>query len=474
MRPTSIMPPRKNGGYQMDLTLRLPLTVVLIAAAAWVASANPGTVSAHSTDAVSLGGYHTCALSDAGTVRCWGWNAFGQVGDGTRTDRYSPVGVEGLGGGVAAVTAGYRHACALTTTGGVKCWGDNGTGQLGDGTTTGRTTRVDVVGLGGGVSEIAAGQFSTCALTDTGAVKCWGLNGDGQLGDGTTIDRRNPVNVIGLGSGVVGIAAGGEHACAVLASGSVRCWGENSYGQLGDGTTTNRSTPVSVPALPEGAAAVVAGESHTCVRTRANGAKRWGWNSHGELGDGTVARRTTPVDVAGLASNVAGLTAGDDHTCAVVVAGGPRVQCWGANYEGELGDGSTTNRSTPSDVVGLGMAAIGVGAGRDHTCAFTTSGRVVCWGRNDEGQLGDGTTHTRSVPAPVPGIGAKSWHPLGDVSCNGDINSIDAVLELQLVAGLLVVLPCDGAADMDRNGFVNSIDALLILQTEAGLLPIPL
>lgn len=458
----------------MGLSLRMLLTVVLISAAALLASANPGTVSAHSTVAVALGGYHTCALSDAGAVQCWGWNAFGELGDGTRTDRYSPVGVVGLGSGVAAVTAGYRHTCALTSTGGVKCWGDNGTGQLGDGTTTSHTTPVDVAGLGGSITEISAGHLSTCALTATGGVKCWGLNGEGQLGDGTTTDRWNPVNMTGLGSGVVGIAAGGKHACAVLADGSVKCWGENSNGQLGDGTTTNRSTPVYVLALPGGAAAVAAGESHTCVRTRANGAKCWGWNYHGQLGDGTTAQRTTPVDVTGLTSDVAGLTAGDFHTCAVVATGGPHVQCWGANYDGELGDGSTTNRSTPSDVVGLGMAAIGVGGGRGHTCAFTTAGRVVCWGRNDEGQLGDGTTRSRSVPAPVPAISAKPSHPLGDVSCDGHINSIDAVLELQLVAGLLIVLPCDGAADMDMSGFVNSIDALLILQTEAGLLPVPL
>lgn len=294
------------------------------------------------------------------------------------------------------------------------------------------------------------------------------------MGDGTTTDRHTPVDVTGLGSGVAVIAARGEHACAVTTTGAVKCWGQNDYGQLGDGTHTNRTTPVTVLGLGGGAASVDAGEAHTCVRTRTNGAKCWGSGGSGQLGDGARLNRTAPVDVWGLTSDVASVKTGDAHTCAVVVAGGPRVKCWGSNSSGQLGDGTTTRRSTATDVVGLGTAAIGVSPGRFHTCAFTTAGRVACWGGNDDGQLGDGTTRSRSVPAPVPAIGAKLSLPAGDVTCDGNINSIDAALELQVAAGLLVVLPCEGAADLDGSGSVNAIDALLILQIEAGLLPIPL
>ncbi len=185
---------------------------------------------------VSTGSSHTCGLTDRGGVMCWGSNYNGQLGDGTTIERYTPVAVTGLDTGVKAISAGTTHTCALLTTGGIKCWGNNNHGQLGDGTKINRWTPVDVIGLTSGVAAIEAGGLDTCAVTIHGGAKCWGSNNHGRLGDGTTIDRSTPVNVIGLFTGVAAIRAhdaGGSYICALLTSGGVKCWGNNEGGRAG-------------------------------------------------------------------------------------------------------------------------------------------------------------------------------------------------------------------------------------------------
>ncbi|WP_238613356.1 RCC1 repeat-containing protein [Candidatus Oscillochloris fontis] len=352
--------------------------------------------------AITAGGSHTCALTTGGAVTCWGANWSGQLGDGTTDERSTLVDVVGLSSGVAAIAAGDDHTCAITTGGAVSCWGRNGYSQLGDETTTQQSTPVVVKGLSSSVAAIAAGDDHTCAMTTVGGVACWGRNWSGQLGDGTTTQRSTPVNVEGLSSGVAAIAAGDDHTCALSTSGGVTCWGNNESGQLGDGTTTQRSTPVNVEGLSSGVAAITAGGSHTCALTDDGGVTCWGANGSGQLGDGTTTQRSTPVDVAGLSSGVVAITAGGSHTCALTTDGG--VTCWGANWYGQLGDGTTTQRRTPVNVAGLSSGVAAIAAGDNHTCALTTGGAVLCWGRNAEDQLGDGTRTNHSTPVQVEGL----------------------------------------------------------------------
>jgi len=288
----------------------------------------------------STGGYHSCALKSDGTVWCWGWNNRGQLGDGTTTDRYTPVQVVNLTN-VVSIAAGAYHTCALKSDGTVWCWGYNEDGELGDGTTTNRHTPVQVSGLTSVVS-IAAGDYHSCALKSDGTVWCWGYNYCGELGDGTTTKRLTPVQVSGLTS-VVSIAAGGYHTCALKSDGTVWCWGNNEDGELGDGTTTDRHTPVQVSGLTS-VVSITAGGYHTCALKSDGTVWCWGYNEDGELGDGTTTNRHTPVQVVNL-TNVVSIAAGGLHSCALKSDG--TVWCWGYNYDAELGDGTTTNRLTP-------------------------------------------------------------------------------------------------------------------------------
>ena len=304
---------------------------------------------------------------------------------------------------MVAVDSGFNYSCALTKTGGVKCWGDNEERQLGDGTKTERLRPVDVVGLTAGVIAISAGWDHTCAVTSAGGLKCWGNNEDGKLGDGTRTDRLAPVDVVGLTSGVTAISAGSSHTCAVTLTGVAKCWGRNGDGRLGDRTVRDRLTPVDVTGLDSGATAIAAGTVHTCAVTSAGAAMCWGWNSYGQLGDGTSTSSPTPVEVVGLNRGVAALDAGIFHSCAVTTAGA--VKCWGANHLGQLGDGKIYGSSrAPIAVLGLGRGAAAIAVGMFHTCAVASGGGVKCWGANDGGDLGDGTTSNRTRPVDVIGF----------------------------------------------------------------------
>ncbi|MCW1969491.1 MAG: hypothetical protein KIH69_015370 [Anaerolineae bacterium] len=512
---------------------------------------------------LATGPAHTCALLSAGTVRCWGSNSFGQLGDGTTTNRSSPVSVAGLTG-VVAITANLGHTCALLSTGSVRCWGDNSLGQLGDGTNTNRLTPVATValptvvaiaagsvhtcavtnetannvfcwgsnlaqelgmgmnppvmsintptrsagftataksivanssntcvvtsterllcwgyndatarqlgtmspagdspqaieigGLNSPVQSVSIGNKLICALLNGGNVKCWGENifgqvgnpsaanpsliptnvvglsantawvptqltqGDshhcmlksdgtvwcwggnvqGQLGDGTTTSRDYPVQVLGL-TNVVDISGGSGHTCAQKTDGSVWCWGYNGSGQLGDGTTTDRSSPIRVP-LPLEATQISVGYLHSCARLFNFSMMCWGDNDFGQVGDGTMTDRNSPTYPQGLGSSVAHISIGSIHTCAVQVSG--TVLCWGHNGYGQLGDGTTMNRAVPAQAWSWNDVT-NIRLGYTHTCAQKTDSTVWCWGDNSSGQVGDGTTTIRYYPVQVLGL----------------------------------------------------------------------
>ena len=362
-------------------------------------------------------GYFSCVVTTSGGAKCWGTNWSGQLGDGTTNWSATPVDVSGLTSGVAQITMGYDHACALLTTGGIKCWGANYSGQLGTGTTFQSYVPVDVSGLTSGVAQVSAGFYHTCALMTNGGVKCWGQGGNGALGNGTFGGALMPVNVSGL-SGVVQISGGYNHHCALTAAGGVKCWGYNSYGEVGNGTfTSGVGVPVDVNGLTSGVAQISAGGLHTCAVTISGGAKCWGYNYEGALGTGTHTLSSpygiaTPVDVVGLTTGVAQLTAGYT-SCALTTSGG--VKCWGSNYYGSLGNG-TMHQSppygipTPVDVNGLTSGVAQVRATTYHACALTVSGVTKCWGFNYYGQVGNGifSPFPYAVSTPVNVIGLTS------------------------------------------------------------------
>jgi alpha-tubulin suppressor-like RCC1 family protein len=376
--------------------LRMSLSSARVSAGAY----SP-TIGSDFAGQISAGGYHSCAVQLSGQVQCVGENFDGQLGNGWLTNSSIPVTVSGITTAVS-VTAGGRHSCAVLVDGTVECWGSDFWGQLGNGLTARFVpTPVRVSGITTAVS-VTAGTGHSCAVLVGGAVKCWGHNSGGQLGNGSTIDSSTPVTVSGITT-AVSVTAGVYHSCAVLVDGAVKCWGSNFSSLLGNGSTIDSSTPVSVSGITT-AVSVTAGSFHSCAVLVDGTVKCWGSNFDVQLGNGWLPNSSIPVTVSGITTAVS-VTAGGYHSCAVLVGGA--VKCWGFNDNGQVGNGSTARFvSTPVRVSGI-TTAVSVTAGGRHSCEVLVDGSVKCWGSNYFGQFGDGSNTNSSTPVWSTGFGSS-------------------------------------------------------------------
>jgi alpha-tubulin suppressor-like RCC1 family protein len=428
-----------------------PLIVVLLIATALASAGTPAAADGNESPtgvlafrSITAGNRHSCGLSDDGTVRCWGGNFAGQLGRGN-TDSWGEL--PGQRGGqlppvdlgtdrtATAISAGGDHTCALLDDGTVKCWGSNGSGELGQ-TTSGQNgdepgemgDDLPPIALGTGhtATAIAAGFSHSCALLEDGTVKCWGSNLSGQLGYGNTSnigldeDMGDNLSIVALGAGreATAITAGDGQTCALLDDGSVKCWGDNDKGRLGQGDQADRGDepgemgdsllPVAL-GTDRTATAISTGYGHVCAILDDDTLKCWGENSEGRLGLGDTNHRgdapgemgdALPVVDLGAGRTAVGIAAGDDGTCALL--DDALVKCWGSNGFGQVGVDDGADRGDASGEMGddlptavLGRHVTAVTGGGIHFCARLDNSQVKCWGWNQTGQLGVGNTETQ-------------------------------------------------------------------------------
>ena len=409
-----------------SLTTRKWKAVICLAALALFAAVMPAGAEASVNQAVAAGRGHTAVISTGGNVWAWGDNYFGQLGNGTNTDSNVPVKAEDITDVVAVAAGGDSegHTVALKNDGTVWAWGYNYFGQLGDGSNTQSNVPVQVEGLTD-VAAVSAGDRHTVALKEDGTVWAWGGNNYGQLGDGSRTDSNVPVQVEDENlDGVIAIAAGPNHTVALKNDGTVWAWGDNTYGILGDGTTTQSNVPVKAEDIT-GVVAVAAGgkdnECHTVALKEDGTVWAWGNNISGQLGNDSKTHSIVPVQVQNL-NGVTAVAAGHRYTVALKNDG--TVWTWGDNHYGQLGNGESglfsEDKLTPIEASITDVAAIA--AGYHHTVVLKNDGTVWAWGDNHYGQLGDGSNERRENPIRILGVAVMRADPLlSEANLNGSI-----------------------------------------------------
>ena len=369
-----------------------------------VVSAPPPPPTAATYTQVSAGAYHTCALVLGGQVACWGFESDGQLGNGVIADEgvATPILVQGITN-ATQISAGGFHTCALLSDHTIKCWGYNNVGQLGNGSLDDSATPVLVSGITD-ATQVSAGYSHTCAVLSNGTVKCWGDNGNDALGENASGDHSATPVLQGVADATQ-VTAGYRNTCALIST-SVECWGSDFYGQLGDGGWTDSKDPVPVATI--GPATQISSDMDTtCALQIDHTIYCWGINDSGELGNGTFGTGPDPVQVSNI-STATQVAAGNMHVCAVLSDN--TTDCWGDNTHGELGDESQTDRDTPVAVSGLTSATQVTASATDHTCALLQSGAIDCWGYNMWYELGDDIYGLSTTPVPVnPLYLASAW-----------------------------------------------------------------
>lgn len=430
---------------------------------------SPVQVTAYTgaASAVSAGGYHTCAVRPDGRVFCWGANGYGQVGAGF----VSHVITQAVDASASlpnvtftAVSAGRQHTCALTADGAVYCWGRNQAGQLGNGALAHSNVPALVSGLDGvqaRVLAIASGEYQTCALLTDGSVRCWGQNGAGQLGNGHFGGSyATPAPVVGLAGRAVSLAAGDDHMCAVIEGGAAQCWGLNSHGQLGNGSATHSNTPVTVSGLTSGVTAMTAGRAFTCAIVN-GGAKCWGDGQSGQLADGEdfsggshSYTKTVPVDVVGLPpSTVLELEAGGATACARLANG--ETYCWGSGWSGQLGLGTANSSWLPQLLSLPGVTQLSTE--NLHVCARLQDASLRCWGANAYVQVGNEVNLISPTPVEVQGLQPAQWTFMLYLAGDNDLDyfmdnisaAVDRLIKKNPSTALNVVIFFDGGNARD-------------------------
>jgi len=377
------------------------------------------TVILYSDDKIvnlSSGYYHICGILDNGSVSCWGYNSNGQLGNGGTEWQLSPTLTGSLGTNRTAValSSGGYHTCAILDNGSVSCWGWNNYGQLGDGTSGSAAdkytpTQTSSLGANRTAVAISSGTYHTCVILDNGDVSCWGLGTYGRLGNGGTSNQNTPTLTSSLGAGrtAVALSSGYYHTCAILDNGAVSCWGANWFGLLGNGGSSQQNSPTLTSSLGANrtAVAISTGSSigfHTCAILDNGDVSCWGRNSNGQLGNGGTSEKTTPTLTNGLGTGrtAIDISSGYTHTCAILDNGS--VSCWGQGINGKLGNGTTSNQFSPTLTSGLGAnrTAVAISSGGQHTCAILDNGKGVCWGQGLFGQMGNGLHSDYFSPTP--------------------------------------------------------------------------